>query len=205
MRPAYPDQVLDRLNRTRLSRDSVMLGLRPLPPKPASLMGGVLTWEEPKQTDNITHYKVYLRAGTLFAKVPVGQTQLVGFTEDKAFLTSFDDRSLSESYELAISGTATSGGGGGTSGTIDFALTSGTTTTIVLPTPTPSGTLYVFVKADGPTAALAWGASAKWAPTELDSTANTWTVFTFIGRRDPLDSIIKWFYVGPASVTGEPS
>ncbi len=109
MNTTYPQQALDRLVRIGLSRDSKMLGVRPQPPKPKALVGGVLTLDEPKETANITHYKIYGAGGVLFEKVPVGQTKLIGFTETKAFLTAFDDRSEIESHEMAVSGTAATG------------------------------------------------------------------------------------------------
>lgn len=105
----------------------------------------------------------------------------------------------------ANEGGAGGGGGAGVAAVLDVILSPGTTVTSNPTPPANVGSmLYVFVKAAGPSGVLAWGANVKWAPTQLDSVANTWTVFSLVGRTDPADAVLKWFYVG-IGVTGQPS
>lgn len=192
MRQAYPDQVLDRLNRTKLGRDTAMLGRRPLPPRPVSLVNGLLTWEEQKDTANITHYKIYLSAGVLFEKVPVGQTKLVGFTETKAFLTSFDSRSELESFERTVTGTAA---GGGTSPiTFDrHTITANTTITAPVLPSSINKLLVVFVTYSTGGWAITWDtATFSIAPTGLSSLAGKKSAIIFAD-----DGAGKWEMVAP--------
>lgn len=105
---------------------------------------------------------------------------------------------------LTINSTSTGGGGSGsTIATLDITLTAASTVTINPTAPVAAGdVLSVFVKAKGTSALLAWGSRTKFAPTEFDSATDTWTVFNFVGRSDPDDSTLKWFYIGPQGVTG---
>lgn len=93
-----------RAFRLNLKRDSALLSpsLRPAPPRPVSLTGGILKWTEPRITDNVTHYLIYRPDGTLFRKVPVGNNQTVDYDAQQAFLTSFDARTGQESTQAHV-------------------------------------------------------------------------------------------------------
>ena len=77
---------------------------------------------------------------------------------------------------------------------VDFTLVAAMTTTITPVPPTSAGQLlYYFVQSAGSTALLAWGTTVKFGTANFDSTANLWTVFSFVARIDPVDSVLKWF------------
>lgn len=137
-------------------------------------------------------------------------------TDPTAILT------LAAAKKLFATPTKSSGSGGGTPGppgpagpagasggsaiVEDHVLASGGTTTITPASPSAIGNLLtVFVQAKGFTGILAWGTNTRWAPTELDTTNDTWTPFNFIARTDPNDSVIRWFWVGPGPVGGQPT
>lgn len=96
-----------------LSRDSALLGLRPQPPKPVSLIGGTIVWEKPRETANVTHYVIYGARFGVFEKVPVGQTRTTAFPENIAIMFSVDDRTGNRSHDVSITGTGAADGGGG--------------------------------------------------------------------------------------------
>lgn len=78
-------------------------------------------------------------------------------------------------------------------------LATASTTTITTALPVNSGDmLTVIVKANGNTALLAWDAAVfRFAQTEFDSTASTYTVFSFIGTQDPDNGgAMRWFQTG---------
>lgn len=109
MKPPFPDQVLDRLNRTVSGRRQALLNRRPDPPKVTSLVEGVLTWEPPKELSNVTHFNVYAPDDTtLVARVPSPQAGLSGLSEAKAFVSAFNTESGLESARIGVSGTAES-------------------------------------------------------------------------------------------------
>lgn len=108
---AYATQDEIQATRTKLNRDRAKLGVRPNPPRPISLIAGVLLWNPPKATDNVTHTIIYGPGGQVFASVPVTQTKLVGFDAERAFLSSFDERSSLESFQVYVAGTAATSSG----------------------------------------------------------------------------------------------
>jgi hypothetical protein len=75
-------------------------------------------------------------------------------------------------------------------------LAASSTTTITTALPVNSGdTLTVIVKAAGDTALLAWDSTVfRFAQTQFDSTASTYTVFSFVGTEDPDNGgDMRWF------------
>lgn len=75
-------------------------------------------------------------------------------------------------------------------------LVSGQTITVTAVAPVSEGdSLTVFVKSDGPTGVLAWNpAQFRFASTEFDSTANLYTIFSFLAAQDPANSNqLRWF------------
>jgi hypothetical protein len=83
-----------------------------------------------------------------------------------------------------------------TSSVLRVTLVTATTTTITAPLPVNSGDqLFVFVEAVDDTALLAWDTTVfRFAQTQFDSTASTYTVFSFIGTPDPDNGgDMRWF------------
>lgn len=136
--------------------------------------------------------------------------QSVPLTEDnsnllrKAWYLPLND--LADAVNTGTGGGGEGGRGGGASvvGLLDVTLSAGITTTINPTAPIGEGScLVVCIKAKGPTAILAWGANVKWAPTDIRSITDTWTVIDLFGRIDPADATLKWFCKGVR--TGIPS
>lgn len=83
-----------------------------------------------------------------------------------------------------------------TSSVLRVTLVTASTTTITAALPVNSGDqLFVIVAAVDDTALLAWDSAVfRFAQTEFDSTASTYTVFTFLGTPDPDNGgAMRWF------------
>jgi len=87
---------------------------------------------------------------------------------------------------------------GGTVSSIEIAAPNGTTTTIPASvTPAVDSLLVVFVTQDSTGGGLiAWNALYRWAVTNIDTTASTVSLFSFVGRTDPADGVVRWFMTG---------
>ncbi len=74
----------------------------------------------------------------------------------------------------------------------------GTTTAIPATiTPLIGNALVVFVSQDSMGGGLIfWNNLFRFAVTNIDTTASTVSVFQFVGRVDPADSIVRWFMIG---------
>ena len=78
-------------------------------------------------------------------------------------------------------------------------------TTSIAPSSTPKAAwqLFVFVAQDSTGGGLiSWSSLFREVVTNIDTTANTFSTFSFIGRIDPLDGIVRWFSVC-APLTGQ--
>lgn len=72
-------------------------------------------------------------------------------------------------------------------------------TTAILPTISPSSgvLLFIFLIQDATGGRqITWDSLVKWATVEIVTAANTVSLFQFLGRLDPVDSVIRWFCTG---------
>lgn len=100
---ANSEQLVDRLLKLISGRGYGLLNQRPDSPTGLLLTGGVLTWEQPKERANITHYNIYDgQDTTLSQRVPVDQVRLEGMAGTIAFIASYNHASGLEGIKVSI-------------------------------------------------------------------------------------------------------
>lgn len=86
----------------------------------------------------------------------------------------------------------------------EFVLTVALTTITPGNTPVEGIPLSVFITQDATGGRqILWGTNVKWATVEIITAAHTVSLFTFVGRADPVDGIVKWYCTGVTPVTGQ--
>lgn len=76
----------------------------------------------------------------------------------------------------------------------EFTLTMATTVITPATPPSENVPLVVFITQDATGGRqITWGANVKNAEINIRTTALTYSLFQFIGRVDPSDSVVKWF------------
>lgn len=196
MRRSQVDVSFEELGRaTKFSR------LRPLPPRGLQYNAttGVLSWEKPAITSNVTHYRVY--AGSelnLVREVPSGQLQISDNLQTSlVFVTAFNKPGGIESAPAHFSGVVSPpGGGGGGTGAIQFIYTEtlivASTTinepafddnSLVVSSAVLGDRLDIWLKQDGSGNRKAvWGAAFKARGANLITTPDAYTVFGFVKK-----------------------
>lgn len=101
----YSDVQLDKYIRVTGTQNKANLTTRPAAPQTLKLAAGILTWVEPSDLSNITHYIVRKGYSVSFAKVPVGQTRVDGVDSTFVSVASFNEDSGLESIEVYANGT----------------------------------------------------------------------------------------------------
>lgn len=77
--------------------------VRPEEPRGAKFLDGVVSWEEPKETSNVTHYNIYLDLETnLVQRVPQGQVTVAGLSGERVFISSYNELSGLESIKILL-------------------------------------------------------------------------------------------------------
>ncbi len=165
-----------------IDRDSRQLKQRPLPPRPISLVAGVLLWDYPQFTANVTHFRIYNVDGQRFAEVSAGQTKLIGFDSARAYLTSYDSRTDLESYQASVAGSAASSGGFLTPA--EYLLTASSTNVTALGTGTAGELRYVIIETDATAGRqIVWDATFLGVTVDDIVNAANWTnIYGFLSR-----------------------
>lgn len=77
--------------------------VKPDPPRGVSCKDGVVSWEEPKELSNVTHYNVYLNSeDNMVMRVPQGQTTASGLVGHRAMVSSYNANSGLESAKAIL-------------------------------------------------------------------------------------------------------
>lgn len=181
----YSQQALDRNSRLISGRGFGLLARRPDPPRGLSLDDAVLSWEEPKERSNISHYIVYSNGErTVSGKVPVGQAtlQLPSFI-GQLFVSSFNDKSGLESIRVPVLSISSSIISDVVSTVKEQTLTANTA--ITHSTPASDGDLLFVLLTQNGTGGwtITWSAVFDTnTTTDIDSVANALTVVCFVGK-----------------------
>lgn len=101
----FQRQAVDKYVRVTGTQDKSSLNFRPDQPLGIQLKLGVVTWEEPKNQSNISHYIVRTTANVVFRKVAVGTVSVDGVDDTQVFVSSFNDQSGLESIQSSAVGT----------------------------------------------------------------------------------------------------
>ena len=178
---------LERLNWLTSGARQETLHRRPDMPAPLSLVGGVLTWEQPKRLGNVTHYRVYdAAADQPIAVVPVGTIRARDLPSSAAAVSAFNAESGLESIKVHIRGSGTS------TGLTTFTLTGATTNITAPSTATAGAQFFLFIVIDGTDGRqITWSSDFKGVTVDdIDNRANKINAYHFVGRADG-----KWWPV----------
>lgn len=191
----FLQEKVTRNDRLRLNGPLVLLKRKPDPPLNLQLVNGTVSWEEPQEKRNITHYNVFSNGEkTLFARVPVGQVRVAGFPDSQVFVSSFNANVDSlESVRRGQSGT------GGASGAATQHITLTLATTAIVPSIVArvGALLWIRITQDATGGRqITWDSSVKWATIDISTLPNLVTAFLLIGDTDPVDSVVRWFCAG---------
>jgi hypothetical protein len=81
----------------------------PEPPRGPRLKAGVLTWEEPREKSNVTHYNIYAPDdSTLERRVPAPQTKATEVSASQALVSSYNETTKLESQKVLAGATEVS-------------------------------------------------------------------------------------------------
>jgi hypothetical protein len=79
------------------------LSSRPEAPRGVRFLNGVVSWEPPPNTSNVTHYNVYVDVeSNRVAKLPVGQTSTGKLSGQRVFVSSYNDLTDLESRKVVL-------------------------------------------------------------------------------------------------------
>jgi hypothetical protein len=85
--------------------------ITPQAPRGIRYSSGTVTWEEPADTSNVSHYNVYANSdsGPIERRVPKGQTRATGVYGDRVAVSSFNEATNLESRAVAANGKVLTG------------------------------------------------------------------------------------------------
>ncbi len=121
---------------------------------------------------------------------------------------SFQTGPTTVEYVQPLPNVASAGGGGGGGSAVAsierFTLSAPATVITPITVATVGAILFVFLTQDATGGRqITWATTVKWATINIDVTALTVSMFQFIGDTDPVDSVVRWFAVGMAPMTGQ--
>lgn len=199
----------ERLNADFIERGTVFSRVRPDPPRELTYSAGVLSWKLPRDSRNVTHFRIYANTEhNLVREVPVGQTFLQdSLSASRVFISSFNRNTGLESRRVLLN-QAISGSGGYfvltpadavtpnlLNGEGQELLLNRATTTLATPTNRFAGKeLELILIQDGTGGRqIAWNANYIGAHVDIDGRANRYCVFRYRVRTDLKLALTRFF------------